>query len=465
MCSTSPAGSPSKSVVSVVRPSELSVAVAMDDRPLLSSVSAAALCAHSCLRFCNSLLLPDASSSSSLSSSDLSADLQNPQRQDFDDAEWSAMMDAALSRSLQGESYMRPRSLHWWNHYVGFAQEDDPRYADVFRLPVGFFTTVCSLAREDMQQGDIPLSLRNIEGRLISVEKQVAIAVMRLTSGSTIKSISQLLGCGKSTVVKIVNKFVGSIRQRASNFLQWPANAEKLTEVKDGFYRKHGLVNCCGAIDATHVRMELPAGESSDVWVDRNHNFSMILQAIVDTELRFLDVCIGYPGSLSHARCLRESAFYRRCCNGQRLNGDSVQVGETHFREYIVGDWKYPLLRWLMKTYRQTELTPPRVVYNEKMAATRIVVARAFGRLKGTWRILQGTLLRPNIERLPKMIHACCILHNMCIDAGGVEGVHFPEPELVSESDAVGLEGHDDDDSDEAKRARDDLCMYMNSLQ
>lgn len=437
-----------------------------------SSVSAAAaLCAQSSVRFWNSLLLEDAT----MSSSERSAGDRDDDDEDDDllvlslphrsPEEWSALLDARLSRRFPSRSYMRPRSLHWWNHHVGFAKEDDPRYADVFRLPVGLFTTVCSLVREDMQQGDIPMSLRNVEGRLISVEKQVAIAVMRLTSGNTITSISQILGCGRSTVIKILYKFVASIRQRASYFLQWPASAEKLAEVKDGFFRKHGFVNCCGAVDATHVLMELPAGESSDVWVDRNHNFSMVLQAIVDTNLRFLDVCIGYPGSLSDARCLRESAFYRRCCNGERLNGESVSAGDLQFREYIVGDREYPLLPWLMKPYGQNELTPKRDVYNEKLSSTRIVVARAFGRLKGTWRILYGTVLRPNIERLPKMIHACCILHNICIDAGGVEGVHLPEPEVALDNDMETLDGLEDDENDEAKQARENLCSYLNTLE
>lgn len=419
-------------------------------------------------RFCHSLLLEDASTS--ISSSELSIDGEDRDQADDNGLllhrspqDWSALLDASLSRQFSAPAYMRPRSLHWWNHFVGFAKEDDPRYADVFRLPVGLFTNVCSIAREDMQQGDIPMSLRNVEGRLFSVEKQVAIAVMRLTTGNTITSIAQVFGCGRSTVIKIVYKFIGSIRRRCSSMLKWPSNAEKLADVKDGFFRKHGLVNCCGAIDATHVAMELPAGESSDVWVDRNHNFSMVLQAIVDTNLRFLDVCIGYPGSYNDAKCLRESAFHRRCCSGQRLNGEPVQVGEARLREYIVGDWEYPLLQWLMTPYKQ-RLTPSRIVYNNKLSATRIVVARAFGRLKGTWRILHGTVRQPNIERLPKMIHACCILHNMCIEAGGVEGVHFPEPEGVFENDMEGLAGLEDEESDEAKHAREELCSYMNTL-
>lgn len=459
-----------------------------DPRVILPSVYAAAHCAQSCIRFWN-LLLQDAASINPFGFSvegydrtedeeeeeeedmetlqhddqDQSVALSQPKKEEDDGQEDGGNKNLAMANVPRPESYMKPRTLHWWNHHVGFAKEDDPNYADVFRLPVGFFTTICGICREDMQQGDIPMSLRHVEGRLMSVERQVAIAVMRLTTGNTLKWVSQLLGCGLSTVVKIVYKFIASVRQKASIFLQWPTTGESLAQVKDGFFHKHGLLNCFGAIDATHVLMELPSGESAEVWINRSHTFSMILQAVVDTDLRFLDVCVGYPGSLTDAKCLRESSFYKKCRNGQRLNGASMQVGDLSIGEYVVGDSEYPLLPWLMKPYKDSELSAPtRALYNEKLNSTRIAVARAFGRLKGTWRILHGTMKQPNIERVPKMIHACCILHNMCINAGGVEGIHFPEPDVVLQCDLEGLGIPEDEESNEAKQARENLCTYLN---
>lgn len=298
----------------------------------------------------------------------------------------------------------------------------------------------------------------------MSVERQVAIAVMRLTTGNTFKTVSELLGCGRSTVVKIVNKFVNSVREKAGCFLQWPSTPEQFTRVKDGFLNKYGLLNCCGALDTTHIAMDLPSGEPADIWLDRNHNFSMALQAVVDTDLRFLDVCVGYPGSLTDAKCMRESAFFKKCNNGQRLNGETMQAGSFAIGEYVVADLEYPLLPWLMRPYKENESTPQRAFYNDTLNSTRIAMARAFGRLKGTFRMFHGTVKQPNLERMPKMIHACCILHNMCIDAGGVEGVHFPEPETVLQVDSNLLEGEDAEETDDAFQTREVLCTYLNSL-
>ncbi|MCO5577680.1 hypothetical protein L7F22_031512 [Adiantum nelumboides] len=462
---------------------------ALDRSSIGPSLYAAAHCAQSCIRFWN-LLLQD---TASVNPFGFSIDGYDPADDEEEDEEDDVFMYAspdhgvpqdhavedppveeevgalisnpfhAMLTNPRPESYMKPRTVHWWNHHVGFAREDDPDYTDVFRLPVGFLTTICGLCKDDMQQGEIPVSLRCVEGRIFSVERQVAIAVMRLATGSTLKFISQLLGCGLSTVVKVVHKFITSVRQHASSFLQWPMTAESLARVKDGFFEKHRLPNCCGAIDATHVLMELPSGEPADVWMNSSHSFSMMLQAVVDTDLKFLDVCVGYPGSLSNANCLQESSFYSKCCNGQRLSGLPIQIGDSFIGEYVVGDSEYPLLPWLMTPYSQSELirVPTRVMFNDRLHFTRVDVARAFGRLKGTWRILQSTMKQPNLERVPKLIHACCILHNMCVDAGGVEGIHFPEADAITQYDPDDLDVMDDAYSYEANEARENLCRTL----
>ncbi|MCO5605142.1 hypothetical protein L7F22_059322, partial [Adiantum nelumboides] len=43
---------------------------------------------------------------------------------------------------------------------------------------------------------------------------------------------------------------------------------------------------------------------------------------------------------------------------------------------------------------------------------------RAFGRLKNAWRILNGTIKSRDIYKVPKVIIACCMLHNLAIDHG-----------------------------------------------
>jgi hypothetical protein len=74
--------------------------------------------------------------------------------------------------------------------------------------------------------------------------------------------------------------------------LSWPTD-EEMRVVIAGFEEQRGLSNCCGAIDCTHFLLDLPAWEASACWFDRDHNYSMIMQAVVDSSGKFLDVTIG----------------------------------------------------------------------------------------------------------------------------------------------------------------------------
>eukprot|EP01018_Ginkgo_biloba_P007935 Gb_41447 [translate_table: standard] len=177
----------------------------------------------------------------------------------------------------------------------------------------------------------------SIRSRVLSVEKQVFIAILRLATGMTMLTISELFGCGKSTMIKVVKKIVLSLKK------SWQFDTS-LHQIKEGFRLKEGFPNCCGAIDATHIQMDLPYNESSIDWYDREHNYSMLVQAIVDSTMRFLDICTGWPGSLNDTRLLRNSSFYRLCEGGEILNGHLVSIGTIDMREYIVGDGGYPLL-------------------------------------------------------------------------------------------------------------------------
>eukprot|EP01018_Ginkgo_biloba_P031683 Gb_23661 [translate_table: standard] len=179
------------------------------------------------------------------------------------------------------------------------------------------------------------------------VEKQVAIAILRLASGMTMLAISELLHCGKSTMLKVVKKFVFS-KNGAIYFIQWPTHLTSLHQIKEGFHLKQGFPNCCRVIDATHIKMDLPYNDSSVDWYNRKHYYSMLIQAIVDSNMQFLDICTGWPRSLNDTRLVRNSSFYILCEGGERLNEHMISISIINMREYIVGDGDYKLLPWLI---------------------------------------------------------------------------------------------------------------------
>ena len=72
-----------------------------------------------------------------------------------------------------------------------------------------------------------------------------------------------------------------------------------------------------------------------------------------------------------------------------------------------------------MKPYTNAKLTAKERYFNYRISRARMVTERAYGQLKGRWRILMR-----KCESLPeevKMITlACMVLHNICISKGDV---------------------------------------------
>ncbi|KAF2325233.1 hypothetical protein GH714_025490 [Hevea brasiliensis] len=186
-----------------------------------------------------------------------------------------------------------------------------------------------------------PSGLINIEGRLLSVEKQVAIALRRLAS---------------------------ALEERAKHHLKWP-DSSRMEDIKSKFEELFGLQNCCGAIDATHIIMTLPAVETSDDWLAWGHDVSRLLKC---------------------------SGIFKLCENGERLNGSLRKLAEgVEIREYIVGGVSYPLLPWLITPDGSDEQSDSVSTFNTIHEAARSLAVKSFLQLKGSWRILNK--LHPDV--------------------------------------------------------------------
>ncbi|XP_010530314.1 PREDICTED: putative nuclease HARBI1 [Tarenaya hassleriana] len=314
----------------------------------------------------------------------------------------------------------------WWDTFwfrnsspsgVSIPSDEDDAFKYFFRVSKTTFSYICSLVREDLISRP-PSGLINIEGRLLSVEKQVAIALRRLASGESQVSVGAAFGVGQSTVSQVTWRFIEALEERAKHHLRWP-DSDRTEEIKSKFEEMYGLPNCCGAIDSTHIIMTLPAVQASDDWCDPEKNYSMFLQGVFDHEMRFLNMVTGWPGGMSFTRLLKFSGFFKLCETGQVLNGNGKTLSETaEVREYVVGGFGYPLLPWLITPHDSENLSDSMLKFNERHEKAREIGSRAFGQLKGSWRILSKVMWRPDRRKLPSIILVCCLLHNIVIDCG-----------------------------------------------
>ncbi|KAF7120780.1 hypothetical protein RHSIM_Rhsim13G0086800 [Rhododendron simsii] len=313
-------------------------------------------------------------------------------------------------------------SLDWWDalskRIAGISSPSKglEKFESMFKISRKTFNYICSLVKDSMMAKTSNFTFSN--GKPMCLNDQVAIALRRLSSGESLIAVADSFGTNHSTVSQLTWRFVEAMEERGIQHLQWPSTEQEMTKIKSKFEKIRGLPNCCGAIDTTHITMLLSSTEmDSNVWLDREKNHSMILQAIVDPDMRFRDIVTGWPGKMDDFDVLQRSTFFKLCEKGERLNGKKMKLSEgTELREYIVGDSGFPILPWLITPFKGKENSESKVEFNKRHFATRVVAHRALTRLKEMWRIIQGVMWRPDKNRLPRIILVCCILHNIVID-------------------------------------------------
>ncbi|KAL3518251.1 hypothetical protein ACH5RR_020840 [Cinchona calisaya] len=330
-------------------------------------------------------------------------------------------------------------------------------FESIFNMSRRTFEYVCSLAREHMM---VKTHFAFSNGKPMSLHDQVALALRRLSSGSSLISIGDSFGTHHSTVSQVTWRFVEAIERKGLHHIRWPSTEKELTEIKSKFEQIGGLPNCCGAIDTTHIVMLLSTSEPrTDVWLDTKENHSMPLQAIVGPNLKFLDIFTGFPGKLNEISLLRYTTFYNKCQKGERLNGKKVKLSEeAELQEYIVGDAAYALLPWLLTPYPEKELSETKANFNKYLSATHIVAQRALTRLKDVWKMINGVMWRPDKHKLPRFILVCCILHNIVID---MEDEVLDDLPLSHQHDPVYGQEVCNSADETASASRDNLALYL----
>lgn len=104
------------------------------------------------------------------------------------------------------------------------------------------------------------------------------------------------------------------------------------------------------------------------------------------------------------------------------VNSGLDGILESSPREmHAFGDSAYPLRNYLMKPFRDNgRLTRKQEVFNMKLSRARTVIERAFGRLKGKFRVLKH-LDMSRQDLILKFAMSACFLHNFILANEGLE--------------------------------------------
>ncbi|XP_046905803.1 putative nuclease HARBI1 isoform X3 [Hypomesus transpacificus] len=280
---------------------------------------------------------------------------------------------------------------------------------------------------------------------------EVLVLLFWLASGASYRVVSRAFDMPRTTVHNVVHRVCGCVVVAMPRVIRLPSTAEGQREVSEGFARlaRHGaFARAMGAIDSCHVRIKSPGEPHGQDYFNRKLFHSIQLQAVCDHAGRFIDVFVGYPGSVHDTRVLRHSPLFQSA---------AYPPPDT----FLLGDGGYPcLLRpiSLITPYKNPLRGVAQQRFNAHHARARSVIERAFGMMKTRWRSIFFCALEVDVSFVPDVIVCCTMLHNVCLGNDDVLPVDEEDPE-----EPVGGEDHGKTSSGGA--LRDSIADQLSALQ
>ena len=301
--------------------------------------------------------------------------------------------------------WVKPRSTTWFSIFL-CTEYDDFRWIQNFRITKKAMFQLAANLQPFIRKQDTKYR------RAIPIRVRIVAAIYKLVHRAPLLIVSEFFAIGLSTVSMVLREVVNAINIVFKNEIKWPSREQATINMAE-FKEWCSLPGVIGAIDATHFSISKPAQFSEDYYYFKTNGYSLVCQAVISWQKKFLDVYVGLPGSLNDARVLRRSGLFSRV---QERNGliDGLSISEEGFRPYLLGDKGYPLLPWILTPYREGRLTVLEELYNRKHKCGRSVVENTFGILKQSFREL-GKKSELHVTFLPDVVVACCYLHNLLL--------------------------------------------------
>ena len=249
------------------------------------------------------------------------------------------------------------------------------------------FENLCNQLRPHIQKQDTNMR------KAIPVDQRVAVALYKLAHGASYRQLSQPLGVSPSACQEICEEvYLMICRHLRQEHIKFPTNYDLHQEMHKFGEMKH-MPMCFGAVDGSHIPITAPR-HGRIAYRNRKGFYSVLLQGCVNFTGMFIDICVGFPGRAHDSRVYRNSSLSTRLESGQPfpLYMRKVIDGCVVY-PYILGDAAYGLHVHLMKGYTGAGLSVEQEWLGFKLSAACMTVERAFGRLKGRWRIKSLPLL------------------------------------------------------------------------
>ncbi|WVZ12402.1 hypothetical protein V8G54_016932 [Vigna mungo] len=285
----------------------------------------------------------------------------------------------------------------------------------------------------------------------------LAAALFRLAHAAPYAAIARRFGIAPSEACRAFFAVCKAVVDNLGHLFELRTGSERVVV---GFGLSY-LPNCFGVLGLARFRID-------DSLLGQNG--CLMVQALVDSEGRFLDVSAGWPSTMNPETILRESKIYHEVEESKELlNGPCYNLHDGNLiPQYILGEPCFPLLPWLLTPYNRVNeedsFGSAERAFNCAHGNAMELVGNAFGGLRARWQLLATSRKwkLECVEHLPFVVVAGCLLHNFvvkCNEKMSDEGVGkgcLEKEEGFPAFDGVGDEN--------AVRVRDALAMHLSRM-
>ncbi|XP_057961916.1 protein ANTAGONIST OF LIKE HETEROCHROMATIN PROTEIN 1 isoform X2 [Malania oleifera] len=328
----------------------------------------------------------------------------------------------------------------WFQRFLSAASADyDRRWLDAFRMSKQSFVLLLRILTPSLQH-----SLPSIPPNCA-----LAAAIFRLAHAASYKSVGRRFGLDSGgacraffVVCKVVNDKLGHMFEFRSD----------IGRIVVGF-GWISLPNCCGVLGLCRFPVE---GELL------GKDGGLMVQALVDSEGRFLDVSAGWPSTMKPEAILRQTKLFLGVEETRDLlDGPSFELSDgSSVSQYILGDSCFPLLPWLLTPFTRSgergSLSSSERAFNSVHSRGMGLVATAFGRLRARWQLLSKRWKEECLDFFPFVIVTGCLLHNFLIKCS--EPLPYEFLGQLKEQNLPVFEG---EVNESGRRIRDALALHL----
>ena len=262
-------------------------------------------------------------------------------------------------------------------------------------------------------------------------------------AGGSVLDIALVHGVSPTEVYTSLWIVVDAIHECPDLEISFPSSHHEQIEIAKRFRDKSyaGFDCCVGAIDGILIWIERPSPKESmaarvgvkKFYCGRKKKFGFNMQAMCDSEGKFLDVCIAHPGSTSDYLAFVTSPLYFK------LEDDSFLAPGLA----VFGDNAYVANRYMVTPFKNVT-SGAKDAFNYYQSQLRINIECAFGKLVHRFGILRKALPRAiPLRRVTSLVLCTCKLHNYCIanKDGDVPQVTADDNLSIMSVGGVALEG------------------------